>query len=143
MSQTLTAAETSTSTSTETPGSKTFKAATMAPRRWNDLSTDIKTLVVSHIIRPSDLKNVCLVSKQLHEIAVRTLYHTVSLDLGSSTDLRLGAFLSSRNIGLPHVRKIRLYLANVLDRCNQLQQAHFAIRMILEFLPEDCLEEFR
>jgi len=44
---------------------------------------------------------------------------------------------------LKHIRQIRLYLANVRDRCNQKQQANFATRMLLEFLPEDTLEEFR
>lgn len=29
-----------------------------------------------------------------------------------------------------------------MDKCNQLQQAHFAIRMILELLPENILEKF-
>jgi hypothetical protein len=40
------------------------------------------------------------------------------------------------------VRKLDLYLADVLDKCNQLQQANFAIRMILELLPENILEKF-
>jgi hypothetical protein len=35
-----------------------------------------------------------------------------------------------------------LYLADVLDKCNQLQQANFAMRMILELLPQDILEKF-
>lgn len=80
--------------------------------------------------------------KQLHEIAVRQLYHEVTLDVGSSNDTRLGAFLNPNNIGLPHIRKLDLYLADVLDKCNQLQQANFAIRMILELLPENILEKF-
>ncbi|KAK5143094.1 hypothetical protein LTR04_001997 [Oleoguttula sp. CCFEE 6159] len=87
--------------------------------------------------------NLCLTNKQLHEITVRQLYRIVSLDLGGPTDTKLSAFLNPKNIGLPHIRKIRLYLANVMDRCNQQQQAHFAIRMLLEFLPENVLEEFR
>jgi hypothetical protein len=40
------------------------------------------------------------------------------------------------------VRKLDLYLADVLDKCNQQYQANFAIRMILELLPEDQLEKF-
>jgi hypothetical protein len=92
--------------------------------------------------RPTDLRNVCLTCKQLHEIAVRQLYYDVTLDVGSNQDTRLGAFLNPRNIGLPHIRKLDLYLADVLDKCNQLQQANFAIRMILELLPENILEKF-
>ncbi|CAN9375377.1 unnamed protein product [Alternaria alternata] len=107
-----------------------------------DLSVDIKTLIVQHINRPTDLKNVCLTCKQLHEIAVRQLYYEVTLDVGSSHDTRLAAFLNPKNIGLQHVRKLDLYLADVLDKCNQQQQANFAIRMILELLPENQLEKF-
>ncbi|KAK4498247.1 hypothetical protein PRZ48_010904 [Zasmidium cellare] len=111
--------------------------------QFGTLSKEIKELVVERVIRPSDLKNVCLVSKELHEIAVRYLYRNVSLDLGSPNDSRLSAFLSPKNIGLKHIKQLRLYLATVYDKCNQEQQAQFAARMILEFLPEDTLEEFR
>ncbi|KAF1963357.1 hypothetical protein CC80DRAFT_397288 [Byssothecium circinans] len=114
----------------------------MARRSFMDLSTDIKSLIVEHIIRPTDLKNICLVCKQLHEIAARSLYREVTLDIGSPNDTRLGAFLSPKNIGLQHIRKLDLYLADVVDKCNQVQQANFAIRMILELLPENILEKF-
>lgn len=40
------------------------------------------------------------------------------------------------------MRKLDLYLAETLDKCNQQQQANFAIRMILELLPENILEKF-
>lgn len=79
----------------------------------------------------------------MHEIAVRYLYRNVSLDLGSPSDNRLSAFLSPKNIGLKHIKQLRLYLATVYDKCNQELQAQFAARMILDFLPEDTLEEFR
>ncbi|CBY01941.1 hypothetical protein IAQ61_006534 [Plenodomus lingam] len=106
------------------------------------LPFDLKALIIQHITRPTDLKNVCLVCKQLHEIAVRQLYYEVTLDVGSPNDTRLGAFLNPRNIGLKHVRKLDLYLADIIDKCGQLQQANFAIRMILELMPEDQLEKF-
>ncbi|KAF2878124.1 hypothetical protein BDV95DRAFT_624683 [Massariosphaeria phaeospora] len=116
----------------------------MAPRlSFMDLSVDIKTLIVQHVIRPTDLKTLCLVCKQLHEITVRQLYHEVTLDIGSPGDSRLGAFLNPKNAGLQHVRKLDLYLADMMDKCtHQLQQASFAMRMILELLPEDILEKF-
>lgn len=34
---------------------------------------DIKSLIVDHINRPSDLKSVALVNKQFHKIAVKRL----------------------------------------------------------------------
>ena len=78
----------------------------------------------------------------MHEIAVRHLYKEVTLDVGSPNDMKLSAFLNPKNIGLPYIRELDLYLADVVDKCNQLQQAHFAIRMILELLPQDILEKF-
>lgn len=109
---------------------------------FTTLPTDLKTLVVDHINRPTDLKALCLTSKQLRQIAVRRLYHEVTVDVGSSKDTRLGAFLNPKNIGLPHIRKLDLYLTDVLDKCNQIHQANFAVRMILELLPENILDKF-
>lgn len=99
-------------------------------------------LSVSQINRPTDLKSLCLTSKQLREITVRRLYRDVTIDVGSSKDTRLGAFLSPKNIGLQHIRKLDLYLTDVIDKCNQIHQANFAVRMILELLPENTLEKF-
>jgi hypothetical protein len=83
-----------------------------------------------------------LTCNQLREIAVRRLYRQVTIDVGSSKDTRLGAFLNPKNIGLQHIRKLDLYLTDVLDKCNQIHQANFAVRMILELLPENTLEKF-
>ena len=118
-------------------------ADTTARKTFQTLSHDVKSCIIEQVNRPSDLKNVCLVSKELHEIAVRFLYHDVSLELGSLKDHLMPPFMSSHNIGLKHIRKIRLFLANVPDRCNQEQQATFATSMLLSFLPENILEEFR
>jgi hypothetical protein len=118
-------------------------AAMPEKKDFQSLSHDVKSCIIEQVNRPSDLKNICLVSKELHEIAVRFLYHRISLDLGSFKDNLMPSFLSPRNIGLKHIRQIHLYLAHVTDRCNQEQQATFATRMLLEFLPENILEEFR
>jgi hypothetical protein len=118
-------------------------AAIPEKKDFQSLSHDVKSCIIEQVNRPSDLKNICLVSKELHEIAVRFLYHRISLDLGSFKDNLMPSFLSPRNIGLKHIRQIHLYLAHVTDRCNQEQQATFATRMLLEFLPENILEEFR
>jgi hypothetical protein len=83
-----------------------------------------------------------LTSKELHEIAVRPLYHEVVVEVGSPADGRLTSLVNPRTIGLKHIRKLDLYLADVQDKCNQLQQANLAVRMMLEFLPENILEKF-
>lgn len=122
---------------------ETTETTKNARKTWHDLSNELKASCIDRIIRPTDLKNICLVSKELHDIAVRFLYRNVAFDLGGPNDTKLSAFLNPNNKGLKHIRQIRLYLANVRDRCNQEQHAHFATRMLLEFLPENILEEFR
>lgn len=128
---------------------------------FTKLPTDIKTLVVGHvrtvlrclsypgallsasqISRPTDLKSLCLTSRQLREITARRLYREVTIDVGSTKDTRLAAFLNPQNIGLQHIRKLDLYLTDVVDKCNQIHQANFAVRMILELLPENILDKF-
>ena len=94
------------------------------------------------MIRPTDLKHLCLTCKQLHQLTVKQLYHEVTLEVGAPSDKSLTAFIHPRNIGLAHIRKIDLYLAEVLDKCGQLQQANLTIGMLLEFLPENSLEKF-
>ena len=75
---------------------------------------------------------------------MKPLYRSVALDLGSANDSRLSAFLQPSNIGLKHIKKIRLYLVKPGDRCcDREQQAQLMSRMILGFLPDDILEEFR
>jgi len=118
-------------------------AVTPVAKTFQSLPHDVKSCVIEQIKRPSELKKICLVSKELRGIAVRFLYHRISLDLGSFKDNLMPSFLSPRNIGLKYIRQIHLYLAHVTDRCNQEQQATFATRMLLEFLPENILEEFR
>jgi hypothetical protein len=118
-------------------------AAMSTTKTFQSLPLDVRSCIIEQIKRPSELKKICLVSREFHEIAVRFLYHRISLDLGSFKDNLMPSFLSPRNIGLKYIRQIHLYLAHVTDRCNQEQQATFATRMLLEFLPENILEEFR
>jgi hypothetical protein len=96
----------------------------------------------SQVTRPTDLKNLCLTNKQMHSIAARDLYREVVVEVGSAQDSRLVALVNPKNIGLPYIRKLDLYLAEVSDKCNQLQQANLIVRVLLELLPENILEKF-
>lgn len=78
----------------------------------------------------------------MHEITVRYLYREVIVEVGSPADGRLLSLVNPRNIGLQHIRQLDLYLADVQDKCNQLQQANLAVRLLLEFLPENILDKF-
>ncbi|OQO15394.1 hypothetical protein B0A51_16879 [Rachicladosporium sp. CCFEE 5018] len=130
------------STITRPTTSRVRSPPPVGKKTFDTLPTELKQSIISNLWRPTDLRNVCLVDKELHEVAVQFLYKSVALDLGSANDTKLASFLSSRNIGLRWMRVLRLYLANVEDTCNQEVQATFATRMILEMLPRDILEEF-
>ncbi|WPH00337.1 Hypothetical protein R9X50_00316200 [Acrodontium crateriforme] len=110
--------------------------------QFGQLSIDIKALIVDHVVLPTDLRNLCLVNKQLHSLAIKPLYRNVSLDLGSSNDNRLSAFLHPNNEGLKYIRSLQINVARSRDRGHHKIQAAFATRMLLEFLPEDTLESF-
>ncbi|KAF2743905.1 hypothetical protein M011DRAFT_430373, partial [Sporormia fimetaria CBS 119925] len=122
----------------------------MAPKKLTDLIAEIKILIIGHhsctsfndaqVTRPSDLRNLCLVCKGLRLIAVPQLYHTVHLQLGTYSDISVAGSMNPRNIGLQHVRNLHIYLKD--GCCNQVAHAQLVIRVILEILPEDCLEWF-
>lgn len=95
------------------------------------------------IYRPSDLKSLCLTSQKLYDVAAPRLYHTMTLDVGGVSDLRISALINPRNKGLNHIRIIKIYLATTDHPCsNELQQAQFAVRTLLEALPKNILEDF-
>ncbi|KAL2045738.1 hypothetical protein N7G274_002169 [Stereocaulon virgatum] len=137
----------------------------MAPLLFNDLSYDIKKLILSYIIRPEDLKHLCLTSKQIRNIVTPQLYRKVLLFIGGEKDLRVPALLSRSNPGIQHIRKIYLQLektvlpsqiiqessdesedeeveVRVEDVSGAARQAQFTVRLLLDFLPNDILETF-
>ncbi|KAI9822149.1 MAG: hypothetical protein M1832_003152 [Thelocarpon impressellum] len=80
----------------------------MAGPSFTELSFDIKAMILGYIIRPTDMKNLCLVCKELREIAVRQLYRKVEIDVGCEADMKLTAFLGRDNPGLQHIRTLIL-----------------------------------
>ena len=89
---------------------------------YKHLSLHVQSLTFHKVNRPTDMKSLCLTSKQLHEITVRQLYRSVSLDVGSPNDTKLSAFMNPKNLGLKHLRTLDLYLAEIRDKCyNQVR----------------------
>ncbi|KAI9885727.1 MAG: hypothetical protein M1823_002493 [Watsoniomyces obsoletus] len=80
----------------------------MATFRLLDLSYDLTAMIISYVIRPTDLKNVCLSCKTLRNVAARQLYRKVELDIGNEDDLKISAFLNRNNPGLEHIRVLVL-----------------------------------
>ncbi|MCJ1411703.1 hypothetical protein MMC19_005795 [Ptychographa xylographoides] len=135
----------------------------MAPLQFNDISLDIKRLIISFIDRPTDLKNLCLSNKELQAISTPILYKTIHLFVGGIQDLRLSAFLGRDNPGIPHIREIflRLEKAVLQDKHSHYhsddssdeedieesasipaRQAQFTVRLLLDHLPRDTLQIF-
>ncbi|KAI9720400.1 MAG: hypothetical protein M1812_002906 [Candelaria pacifica] len=128
----------------------------MAPMDFQGLPLDIVILIINYvcysstlsdwaslkgdyqIIRPTDMKNLCLVSKNLRSLTTPQLYRNVALRIGSNPDRRLFGFLHSDNPGLPYVRSLRL---DEEDDANG-QQALFVVHFLLDLLPKNILTEF-
>lgn len=98
------------------------------------------------ITRPTDLKSLCLTSREIRDIAVRELYRNVFLDVEGTKAVRVSGFLSRDNPGTQHVRDVTVYFplaSNAHERAAQLGKAHFIVRMLLDSLPSNSLEAFR
>ena len=98
------------------------------------------------ITRPSDLKSLCLTSRETRDVAVRRLYRKVFLDIGGAKAVLVSGFLARDNPGIPHVRDVTVYFptaSSINGRATQLTQAHFVTHMLLDSLPSNSLEAFR
>lgn len=127
---------------------------------WCNLLT-----ILPQIIRPEDLKSLCLTSKEVREIVIPQLYKKVLLFIGGQKDLRVSTLLSRSNPGIQHIRKIYLQLektvlpsqilqdssdeseeeeveVRVEDVSGAARQAQLTVRLLLDFLPNDILETF-
>lgn len=123
-------------------------------------------ITCSQITRPEDLKSLCLTSKQIRDIATPPLYRKVLLFIGGHKDIRVSGLLSRTNPGIQHIRKVYLQLEKTLVSSPDFQvnsddssedegdveienivgaarQAQFTVRLLLDFLPNDILENFR
>ena len=123
--------------------------------------------LIGQILRPGDLKNLCLTSKHIREIVTPQLYRKVLLFIGGHKDVRVSGLLSQSNPGIQHIRKVYLQLEKtfappplvieddsdessegegellVEDISGSARQAQFTVRLLLDFLPNDILETFR
>ena len=122
---------------------------------------------IGQILRPGDLKNLCLTSKHIREIVTPQLYRKVLLFIGGHKDVRVSGLLSQSNPGIQHIRSVYLQLEKTFapplliieedsdefsedegellgeDISGSARQAQFTVRLLLDFLPNDILETFR
>ena len=131
------------------------------------LNSIVYCSLIGQILRPGDLKNLCLTSKHIREIVTPQLYRKVLLFIGGHKDVRVSGLLSQSNPGTQHIRKVYLQLEKtflppppvieedsdessegegellVEDISGSARQAQFTVRLLLDFLPNDILETFR
>ena len=119
------------------------------------------------VTRPEDLKSLCLTSKALRDIATPLLYRKMFLFIGGHKDIRISGLLSRTNPGIQHIRKVSLQLEKTIIPLTRpspddsdsssdeesepkfesivgaARQAQFTVRLLIDFLPNDILENFR
>ncbi|KAH0168645.1 hypothetical protein KCU67_g3390, partial [Aureobasidium melanogenum] len=108
------------------------------------LVPELQANIFRHIPRPSDLKSLCRTSKRLYDVAVKELYHTVNLEIGKRSDVRLSAMLHPGNAGLKHIRILRIqFTPQHIDLSDaDISRVQTIVRMLIDFLPEHILEDF-
>ena len=97
-----------------------------------------------------DLRALCLVSRDFHEIAIQFLYKDVILKLGGPLDSRLSGLINPFNKGIEYMRELNVGIAG--DYCTiaelsaerdnndpsqrliegSLQQAHIMLKLLFE-----------
>ena len=135
-------------------------------RFHSELPKPLMLITCLQINRPEDLKSLCLTSKSLRDIATPPLYRKVFLSVGGHKDIRVSGLLSRTNPGVQHIRKVYLHLEKAPhqnldfqtnsddsseeevevkpeDIAGAARQAQFTVRLLLDFLPNDILENFR
>lgn len=109
--------------------------------------------LTSQLTRPSDLKQLCLTSRDVRDLAVGFLYRYVKIDLGGQHDARINGLISPLNTATKHIRHMSVYLAQASSalevrfsdeedgdqyferEAGSLQQMHMMVRMLLEAFP--------
>jgi hypothetical protein len=127
----------------------------LVPELQTNILKHVSSLITHHdcyhegfnenqISRPSDLKSLCRTSKRLYDVAIKELYHTVAVEIGKKTDLRLSTMLHRSNAGLKHVRILRIqFNPHQMDVSEaETIRVQTVVRMLIEFLPENVLEDF-
>lgn len=119
----------------------TARVSIMASR-IESLPPELLLRLAGFILRPSDLKALCLTSKAMRVPATTALYHTITL-AGNVPGWRDGiletkaGFFSSKNPGLQQIRKLRLQSA-FDDPSGEEDEA---VETVLNALPSNVLRQ--
>lgn len=104
---------------------------------------ELQTAIVSYILRPSDLKSLCLSCQQLGAVATEQLYNDVLLDVGKRT--RKPGFFVTNHRGHRHIRSLTVFVAPDGYGTYQFMycpSANLATRLALQLIPRNILKHF-
>lgn len=109
------------------------------PTTLQTFPPELRDAILSYILRPTDLKSLCLTSKLLRSLATPKLYHDVVLDL-TAVEKNAG-FLVHRHPGHLHVKELGFLPLDPDDPFDG-EAAQRTIRFALQLLPRDSLIGF-
>ena len=108
-------------------------------RTFIDLPPEVQSSVVSWVLYPHHIANVCLVSRQLHDVSMPFLYHTMYLNVDRWKVDHLRKFVERGHNGHQHIRTLDVDSDNLKAEPDALKLA----KDILQVLPRKCLTSFR
>ncbi|KAK5152631.1 hypothetical protein LTS14_008165 [Recurvomyces mirabilis] len=100
------------------------------------LPAEVLTEIFSFITATTDQVTVCLVCTETREVMLPILYSTVYLVIDDDSDARqqVAPLLNSSNLGVKHVRHLRLDTTDPSSTTPEIMLA-----MTVNILPRDCL----
>jgi hypothetical protein len=104
-----------------------------------DLPPEVQTAVVSWVLRPCDIAQVCLVSRQFHDVAMPSLYHSMYFNVDRWKREHLDRFLTRGHCGNGYVRSLDVDSDDLEGEARACKLA----KDILQMLPRNCLTSFR
>jgi hypothetical protein len=107
--------------------------------RFTHLPNEIQTQIVAWLLRSADLAKVCLVSRQLYDVAMPMLYHSIYLNVDRWSAEHLRRVLTPQHPGLKHIRALDVDSIQLKSEKLALKVAKDA----LQVLPRDRLQCFR
>lgn len=93
------------------------------------------------MLRPSDMKALCLTCKDLRQFATPVLYRKVEVDIMPDTSQWLAAFVDPANQGRQYIRGLRISHGWSKDEAGEKKVQHI-IRTLLSSLITNTLETF-
>lgn len=111
----------------------------MPDSRFLNLPPELQTAIITCLLRPEHLAQVCLVSRQFRRIALPLLYRDFSINVSEWTNTQLERFLARGHSGHRHIRSLDIDSEDIEGEDLALKAA----KDVLQVLPRNSLRSFR